>query len=354
MNFDSRKYFARLFERDTRDFNPRSLRLSESGFDPRYRLAKMKGIYENVNFDLITLQMFHLGKLIESVILDEIKQDFPDLIRELPVVTPQGDMGHIDAYIPSLQLQLEIKTAGANIEHAPFPYNIWQPQAYLLYQKHNTECSFSEIRKVVLEEDLPDSIVNLITTLKPPKSSLIIYYNRHCEVEPRQFPILPNKETQSMIHLVTEKLHEAAEMQSIPPDSWWEENGINLKRFHTPQDFAMWRRRNADLPDCVFNYDPLYMAELRKAERIANEYYQLKYVIKDEKAASVLREELLPFFDNGVNDFVVEGGVIRGITQERTTFSAKKARDCGANIPATLEPFIKTTVGWMAKLIKNN
>lgn len=323
MSFDSRKYFARLFERDTRDFNPRSLRLSESGFDPRYRLAKMKGIYESPVHDLITLQMFHLGKLIETVILDEIKQDFPDLQREAEIKTPWGDNGHIDAYIPSMKLILEVKTAGNNIETAPLPYNIWQVQAYLHYH--------------------PEA-----------ERALIIYYDRTCQSEPLQFPILHNFGMQSMIHLVTQKIHEAAIMKRPPPDSWWEENGINLKRFHTPQDFAMWRRRNADLPDCVFNYEPLYMAELRKAERIANEYYHLKYVEKDEKAAAQLREELLPYFDNGVNDFVVEGGVIRGITQERTTFSAKKARDCGANIPATLEPFIKTTVGWMAKLIKNN
>lgn len=315
--------FAHMVTNSSRDFEVKAVRLSESGFDPRYRLAKARGDFVPAPHELMTREMFYIGKKVEEDFLAEVSRKMK-VLREVVVETPWGDEGHVDAYLPEKRMNIEVKTTSSNgMKEAPKRINLFQVQAYQTFP--------------FKDKSLP-----------PAEKSLIIYIDRECHEEPKIFPVLPVPEYQDLIYRVTERIHEGLKLPHLPGDDFWE--GIPLKIFHTPLDFVLWAKANEDTN--LFDITPAEMFHRKAAEELASRFIQAKEE-GNEAEMDFLSRKLEVYFEAGIKDipmaFGEKQGILRASKQARSYFSLKKAENCGYQIPIALAPFRKDTEIWVKR-----
>lgn len=306
---------------------PGSIHLSESGFDPRYRLAKAKGLFYSP-FDTQTLYLFAIGNFVETLFLDSLDKTMrkknlkleryrhgdPEQKKKLmEVYTPWGQTGRMDAYLPDFNAVVEVKSTGTgNMEKAPIPYNVWQLQAYM----------HKEFNK------------------RPVDRGSFFYIDRGGSNKPRTFLSYPHKETQAEIYHVLQKLNEAKnmELEEFPKDEWW---GVDFKKYYVPRDFAVWAVKNFAM-DKVMDFTNYINEEKIRGAQLAKMLLQGK---KDgtliEEEEKKLKGQLHELFELGYDCFACSLGQVKGSLIKKEELNIKKAKENGVEIKTVLHNCIK-------------
>lgn len=305
-----------------RQFPPAEFRLSESGIDPRYRLAKALGLLED-SFSEENLYQFWTGNVVEKALLREIGRDVL-LTRQAKVKTPWGDVGHVDARIRGTKEILEIKTTSpTQWDNLPHNYNIYQVQAYLWYGKFE-KCH-------------------------------LVYIDRSGRNGIKVFPVLPNLLLQEEINRVLAFLHSKNVFPT--PEEWKDaENrvGFRLKDYYTPRSFVDWCSSQDNYSD-LFSIEE-QSAEFEEARQIAEEFAEAKDN-GDTATEKYCTEKLEEYFERGYTEIPILGDdgirTLKAAKVESESLNIKKARKCGIPIPEELNQFVNRKVYWR-KYINGN
>jgi hypothetical protein len=120
-------------------YDPRELRLSETGDCPRKRVLKAQGKPVTHQSSDDALRTMETGNLWEHWLAERIGAVTP-ILPQVVVTTPYGASGHIDllARIDGQELILEIKAVSQWTKVLPDPRHVQQVQAYLhFYGRQN-------------------------------------------------------------------------------------------------------------------------------------------------------------------------------------------------------------------------
>ncbi len=300
-------------------------RLSESGIDPRYRLAKALGLLED-SFSEENLYQFWTGHIVEKALLREIGRDVL-LTRQAKVKTPWGDVGHIDARIRGTKEILEIKTTSpAQWDNLPHNYNIYQVQAYLYYGKF--------------------------------EKAHLIYIDRSGRNGIKVFPVLPNPTLQEEIDKTLSMLHVWKYGGVYPSPSEWQEAEKQIgsfRHYYIPRSFIDWCSSQDNYSD-LFSIEE-QSAEFEAARSLAEEFAESKDN-GDTATEKYCTEKLEEYFEKGYTEIPILGDdgirTLKACRVESESLNLKKARKCGVPIPEELSKFINNKVYWRKYITKNN
>lgn len=129
---------SRLQEVLESKFDPREWRMSELGSCPRRHVLRVVG-YEADAMSEETAAYFERGNIIESWLVQQFREQYPRRVRTQVEVLGPGCTGHIDLYLATERLIVEVKTANEAAEQfgLPKPEHLYQVQAYLHFgRKH--------------------------------------------------------------------------------------------------------------------------------------------------------------------------------------------------------------------------
>ncbi len=315
--------FLNMFDtNDNRNFDETKLRLSESGYDPRYRLAKALGIFSkspswNINF--------LVGKIIEEKYLIELKKLYPDLQREVEIVTPfeTMDAGHADAVIDSMKKITEIKSMStARMEKAPFFYHIYQLQGYQKYYKYK-------------EGDLVCIDYNGVYT-------------------PKAFPVISNSHIQDEIHEVHCRLNSAVkEGKMYWEPSYWSDSNIPLKKYFIPQDFSEFLAEHFKFEELEDMEIELNLPVNQTANDVAAAWLQAK-INKNNKEEKFYTQQLETFFEEGMTEIPLPDNQLLIATKSQDSIHCdyEKALQCGVKTFQEIQKFVSVKAGTWTKRIK--
>lgn len=348
-------------------FHHSKIRLSESGYDPRYRLAKALGLYVERITD-VERNRFLKGKMYEDAYLTAMEKAdvtadangyFRNVLANIKVFDDCNIIGHMDCVVRSKSGKrriLEIKkVTPSGMEASPFPRHIYQLQAYLLawqLQEWN----------MVGDYDLPGELhyVDETGSFDPP----VIKYD-----------VLSNKKIQNEIRWTLEKLIKAIQTGGIPADSYW---GIDFSNYYAPPGFLNWLKSERQFvslqeeSEQVFDADEyeklcslLRSKNYENVQTDANElveatatgaaaqWYAAKNA-KNTKEEKRLAKHLEGFFEAGETYIALPDGAYLQATKsaKRKTLNVDDYQLAGHSMPDNAESFVKSEGGTWTKRIK--
>jgi len=317
--------------RSTTDDNKPTFRLSQSGYNPQYRLLKALGKFVE-HHDESRQMLFYQGHTIAQAYLKQLSRTLNRrILYEVEVKTPYGDEGHIDAWIPSKRKIVEIKTCGkTTMENAPLFKDICQVQAYMYYW-------------------------NLKESLKRPSRrnmaeiGELVYIGRNGEGY-REFPIYPNFKLQQEINEILFELHGCVEYWPIK-DMW---KKFDLSDYYTPPSFLRFLEDNKNWPeldDLSISYSPEAYDERRN--NTAVQWYLAKKR-GDKKAEKEWTKKLMEFFEAGETELALpyQQMLMAKKGESKRVLDFEKAAKCGAKTMEQMQRFIEVKEGSWRKSIK--
>lgn len=321
--------FEKFLKTYDRNFSSKDtgVRLSESGYNPIYRLLKARGVFVPRPFDRETLFKFYKGKVIEQdylrAVRDTMGYHYNQFRREEKVETPWWDEGHIDAYCSVTQTLLEVKTT-AHFSGLPTKAHIRQVQAYLLFHKRAKRAELHYINSATGEREV--------------------------------YPVLPDPSEHADIMHILAQIHKGVDNPDIPADELFADmkEAGKLKDYVTPVDFWQWLKEQDDFQDVFTNYFSEEEQRWRRhAERLAQRYVYAREA-GDDKAKGEIREQLIPYFSRGMDTIILNDGTrVSASETERITFSLKKAEKCGFVVPEQWKPFYTRKPGWIVRVMES-
>jgi CRISPR/Cas system-associated exonuclease Cas4 (RecB family) len=314
-------------------FDPRELRLSESGACHRKRVARALGL-EGKELDETDAAYFERGNVIEAWVVALFREAFPRRCRtQAEVRTPTGEVGHIDLWFPQERRIIEVKSVSYGARELPRPEHIAQIQAYL----HFFRDAQGE-RKARLAE--------------------IVYVRWGAQLEAEVYPVRYNPEHGRLIEAELETLHDHIRRGTLPdipvgykpeayPCSWRNRAGV-VKCSH----WALCWANAATAPpldapevaDDVVRYAELE-AKLRVVKAAADDL---------EAAIRAIRERLGTVLAAHAASELTAGGFLvrRTPVEGRTSYDIAAALKAGVVTEDLLAPFARQSAGYDRWTIK--
>lgn len=141
-------------------FDPREWRLSESGGCQRKRVLRVLG-YEADEFSEETAGYFERGNILERWLVEQFERQLPGQVATQVEVIGPGCLGHMDIFMPTQPLIVEVKTANESAEQFGLPKaeHLMQVQSYLHFGRKNGVRVPGQPEPIVLPDDTRAEIV---------------------------------------------------------------------------------------------------------------------------------------------------------------------------------------------------
>jgi len=331
-------------------FNPCHLRMSETGYHPNYRIAKMMGLYEPEHTIEEKLR-FARGHWMEDIFFQQyvggnicrgwFEREYPVELR-----TPKGRRiyGHMDLIDTRDGGEItELKSATDSVlDASPSHINVAQCNAYWA---------------AINQQNLPYQRVNLVVISSTGRKDAQCY------------PIAYSEEKTQEILKVADLIFDWVELhkddKKLPDNSYWKDNGIDTKHLAMPVDYSrfLYRQRTEGIdndfgcPDFIDDECDKFIEDSKKVA------YQLKLAKErgDEKLEKQLRKEMEIYLNEGLTYFefdAAQPGEIGTATAtwrvDKGKVNVNKLEKCNMQhlITEEFKPYIKESAGWVITLNK--
>ncbi|MDD5455034.1 MAG: hypothetical protein PHW62_06030 [Candidatus Ratteibacteria bacterium] len=321
-------------------FDPKLLRLSESGIDPRCRLAKALGLFQPV-INGYRQRIFDIGHAIEAKAeVTEIRKRFSpvglQIFKQAEIIPwssfKKCDIGHEDYVIFHPQFNSgkpffwEIKSTSPQKmeDEIPFSHTIYQCQSYCLFPLRIGKDYFPPMRQ-----------------------GYLTYVDRTGIHPAKHFTIKQNRKIQKEIIFVLQKLRKCiSEKRYVDDPAFWE---IDLKKYYLPEDFAKWRKQYAE----EHMFDCMDMPVQTNIHLLSQSLIQKYEFLSKKEEKEIVKSKLNRLYNSGISEvFLPDGRKASLYEMQKSSFNYDGFKDSGLEMPDFLLPFLKTQKSFCVKIPK--